>query len=122
MRRLVATAAVLATALVLAGCGDAEKAPEGSGGSGTERIEITFEGGTVTPSGERVELERGTDVELVVEADEPGELHVHSSPEQQLSYAAGTTTLQLSLDNEPPGVVDIEAHDLEQVVVQLEIS
>lgn len=119
MRRLLATAATLTVVLIPAGCGDEEDAP--SSGGGTTTVEITFENGSVEPSGETVEVPRGDDVQLVVEADEPGELHVHTNTEQELSYAAGTTTLKVPLSGEPPGVVEVESHDLEQVVVQLEI-
>ena len=149
MRRLLATAAVLASLAVLGSCGDAEEAPTTGGSTasesasesasedgssapaggasaspeapGAQTIEVTVEGGTVTPNGDRVEVERGTDVELVVTADEPGEIHVHSSPEQELRYAAGTTTLLLALADQPPGIVDVESHNLEQTIVQLEI-
>ncbi|WP_457206904.1 hypothetical protein [Nocardioides sp. P5_C9_2] len=85
----------------------------------TQTIEITFEGDTVTPNGERVEVPLGEEIELVVTADAPGELHVHSTPEQELEYAAGTTTLPLVIDQ--PGVVEVESHDLELTIVQLEV-
>lgn len=121
MRRLIAGVAVLACVLLVAtGCGDDEAPP--TEGSEPVSFEITFEGDTVTPSGVEEKVARGQDVELVVEADAPGELHVHSTPEQQLSYAAGTTTLRVNLANQPPGVVDIESHTLDQLVLRLEIS
>ena len=82
-------------------------------------IEITFEGDTVTPNGERVAVPLGEEIDLVVTADAPGELHVHSTPEQELAYEAGTSTLPLVIDQ--PGVVEVESHDLELVVVQLEV-
>lgn len=82
-------------------------------------IEITFEGDTVTPNGERVAVPLGEEIDLVVTADAPGELHVHSTPEQELAYKAGTTTLPLVIDQ--PGIVEVESHDLELVVVQLEV-
>lgn len=121
MRRFTTAVVVLLCALpVLAACGEDE--PEGTPpGSGTSAsIEIEFEGDTVTPNGERVEVAAGEPVELVVKADKPGELHVHSTPEQEFAYGAGTTTLKLTIDE--PGVVDVEAHDLEVVIVQLEVS
>ena len=118
MRRTFAVlATVLCAATLLTGCGEDEPAVTTPSG---DSIEITFEGDSVTPNGERVEVERGEEVELVVKADEPGELHVHTNPEQELEYGAGTTNLTLTIDE--PGVVDIEAHDLEVVVVQLEVS
>jgi len=118
MRRTPAVLAIaLCAATLLTGCGEDEPVatPPTS-----ESIEITFSGDSVTPNGERVEVERGQEVELVVKSDEPGELHVHSTPEQELEYGAGTTNLTLTIDE--PGVVDVEAHDLEVVVVQLEVS
>jgi len=119
-RRLAATAAVLPLTLGTgAACGDDEPAPASSGSVEPTTIEVTFEGGTVTPNGERVEVGVDDEVELVVQADEGGEIHVHSTPEQTLEYGAGTTTLPITLDQ--PGVVEVESHDLDQVIVQLEV-
>ncbi len=125
MRRLTSVLAILFLALpLLAGCGEDENPNGGSsptdGGGTTTRVEIEFEGDQVTPKGERVEVAAGEPVELVVKADAPGELHVHSTPEKELAYGAGTTTLTLTIDE--PGVVDVESHELEVVVVQLEVS
>ncbi len=82
-------------------------------------IEITFEGDTA-PAVERVRLAVGEAVELVVTSDQPGELHVHSSPEQTLEYGAGTTRLRVTIDR--PGVVEVERHEPEALVLQLEVS
>jgi hypothetical protein len=119
LRRLVGIIAISACLLLLAGCGDDEAAPTGGGDATT--FEITFSGGTVSPNGAEETIDQGTDIELVVEADQPGELHVHSSPEQTLEYGAGTTTIPVTLSNEAPGVVDIESHDLDQIVIRLTI-
>ena len=83
-------------------------------------IEITFTGDKVVPSGERVAVEVDQEVTLRVTADAAGEIHVHSEPEQEFTYAEGTTDIQLQLDR--PGVVEVESHDLELVIVQLEAS
>lgn len=122
MRRLgtrlpvVVTAVVAAVALVT-GC--SEDPPTTATGD-VAVIEVTFAGGDVTPSGERVSVGLGQPIDLVVKADEPGEIHVHDEAEQQLAYGVGTTTLKLVL--EQPGVVEVESHDLEKVIVQLEVS
>jgi hypothetical protein len=121
MRRTAAVLTVLLCALpVLAGCGDDTAAPPASGDDGPTTINIEFSGDSVSPKGKRVEVKAGERVQLVVKADQPGELHVHSTPEQELEYGAGTTPLKLTIDQ--PGVVDVESHDLEVVVVQLEVS
>jgi hypothetical protein len=122
MRRCAAVLAVLLCSVgLLAGCGDDEPAA-GSNGTTTDSqtIEITFSGDSVEPNGERVEVTAGEPITFQVKSDEPGELHVHTNPEQTLRYAAGTTTLKLTIDE--PGVVEVESHDLEKIVVQLEVS
>lgn len=119
MRRQLATLTVLVSTLgLVSACGDDETGDNGGGGD-TETIEVTFSDGTVTPNGERVEVEVDQPIDLVVEADEPGEIHVHSEPEQEFEYAVGTTTLKLVIDK--PGVIDVESHNLDQVIVQLEV-
>lgn len=126
MRRLTSVLAILFLAVpLLAGCGEDENPSGGSSsptgdGTSTTTIEIEFEGDDVTPKGERVEVAAGEPVELVVKADAPGELHIHTNPEKELAYGAGTTSLKLTIDE--PGVVDVEDHELEVVVVQLEVS
>lgn len=90
-----------------------ERGPRG------QTIDITFDGDTVTPNGERVDATVGEPITLVVTADAPGEIHVHSTPEQELAYDAGTTELSLTIDQ--PGLVDVESHDLDVVIVQLEV-
>lgn len=82
-------------------------------------IEIAFADGEVEPNGERVEVGVGQPVDLVVTADEPGSLHVHSDPEAELPYDVGTETFEIQIDR--PGVVEVESHELDQVVVQLEV-
>jgi major membrane immunogen (membrane-anchored lipoprotein) len=121
MRRTATVLAVLLCALpLLAGCGDDDPGTPATSGDDPGRVEITFSDGEVTPSGERVEVEAGKPIELVVKADEAGKLHVHSSPEKELEYGAGTTTLKLTLNQ--PGVIDVESHDPKVVIVQLEVS
>lgn len=112
-------AGVLATALLtgLTACGSDD---EGGGDGGPVRVEITFEGGEVTPVGERVEADAGEPIDLVVTSDEPGSLHIHSDPEQELSFPAGEKTFPIQIDR--PGVVEVESHELGVVIVQLEVS
>lgn len=123
MRRTIAPLAVLLCALsVTAGCGDDSAEGDSPTGASTtpEVVEVTFEGDSVTPHGDRIEIETGQEVRLEVTAEEAGEIHVHSDPEQQLDYAAGTTTVTIQpIDR--PGTVEVESHELDQVIVQLEV-
>lgn len=119
MRRVALVATVMTSLLSVAGCGSDQPpdSPEPTGGSG--RIELTFEGEEAPPT-ERVEVEAGEEIVIVIKSDRAGELHVHSEPEEVLEYAAGTTSLKLTIDQ--PGVVDIERHEPEALVLQLEVS
>jgi hypothetical protein len=119
MLRTLASATALTVAMFgLTACGD----DDGSDGDATPvPIEVIFEGDTVTPNGERVEVETGQPVELNITADAPGEIHVHGDPEQTLDYDEGTSTLEIEPIDQP-GVVDVESHELDVVIVQLEVS
>ena len=101
-------------------CGDDDDG--GSKGSDAEPkvIKIRFADGKVTPNGERVEVEVGQPVEFVVAADEAGEIHIHSEPEHELAYGEGEEEFP-AVEFDKPGVVVVESHDLEQVIVQLEV-
>jgi hypothetical protein len=128
MRRTLATLAVLTLTLgATAACGDddSSSSPAGSGsspesGSGQQVIEVTFKGDSVTPNGDRVEVQHGQPVELKVTADAPGEIHVHSEPEQELEYDKGTSTVEIA-PIDAPGIVDVESHSLDKTIVQLEV-
>jgi hypothetical protein len=128
---LLAAAAVLA---LLTGCssgsGSATNGPAGSditakpfaGASpairGTE-IDIRIAASSVSPSGTKVEVSRGKPVTLVITAARKGQLHVHSSPEQHVDFPKGRSTATLRLDQ--PGIVDIEDHALDKLIVQLQV-
>lgn len=83
-------------------------------------IDITIKSGKVTPNGERVKVSVGEPVTLRIDADTSGEIHVHSTPEQEIEFPEGSSTKQLTISK--PGIVDVEDHALEQVIVQLEAS
>ena len=143
MRRTLSTLAVLmATALPLAACSasgtaDDKPSPSAATTSPTESpsettskpkpstpagttIDITIKDGTVDPNGERVKAELGEPITLKIDADTDGELHVHSTPEQEIEFPKGRSTMKLTIDK--PGIVDVEDHELEQVIVQLQVS
>ena len=126
MRRALATLAVLTLTLgATAACGDDSSSPSSSGsGSGSsdgpQVIEVTFDGDSVTPNGDRVEAQHGRPIELRITADAPGEIHVHSEPEQELEYDQGTSSVEIA-PIDAPGIVDVESHTLDKTIVQLEV-
>jgi hypothetical protein len=81
---------------------------------------MTVRGDTVTPNGARIAAKVGQAVIIHVTSDRSGELHVHSTPEKELKYGPGKTTLKVTIDK--PGVVDIEDHVADVVVAQVEVS
>jgi hypothetical protein len=120
-----AVATLLAVLLAVAGCSSGASGSSGSGSSGAgagagTRIHITIKDGTVTPNGERVKAAVGEPVTLHIEADAAGQIHVHSTPEREIDFPRGTSTKRLTIDK--PGIVDVEDHALDQVIVQLEVS
>ena len=130
MSRSARLGAVLVSAVIalgLSGCGsDSSSGTNGSSGSvvkkdssGTATIDITFKGDTVTPQGAQAKVKAGDPLTLHITADKAGEIHVHSSPEQHIEYGAGTTDKTLTIDQ--PGVVDVESHSLDKVILQLTV-
>ena len=121
--RLVPVVLVLAAALSACG-GDAETDPPATSQSATTdgdsvAVTVTREGDSFTPNGSRVELAVDQTLVLTIDADEAGELHVHSTPEQEISYEEGVSEHELTIDR--PGVVEVESHDPDVIVMQLEV-
>ncbi|MDZ5660339.1 hypothetical protein SFC79_01070 [Nocardioides sp. S-58] len=114
---------VLLLAAGLAACGGDAEPPATTQSPRTEGdsvvVEVTREGDTFTPNGERVDLGTGQTLVLEVTADEAGELHVHSTPEQDIAYEEGTSEHEITVDR--PGVVEVESHDPDSIVLQLEV-
>jgi hypothetical protein len=123
LARLAPLALVLS--LGLTACGGSDDAdPPGSTQSSSDRgdsvaVTVTREGDSFTPNGERVELAVDQTLVLSITADEAGEMHVHSTPEQEIAYEAGTSDHEITIDR--PGVVEVESHEPDTVVLQLEV-
>jgi hypothetical protein len=81
--------------------------------------DIKLEGDKASPNGERIKLGVGEKLTLRIDSDRPGELHVHSTPEQEISFPAGQSEKRLVI--EQPGVVDVEEHESGLVLLQLEV-
>lgn len=109
---------VVALLLVLGACGSGGGGSTG-GARSPKTVDVTFEGQSVDPTNAQVQLSVGQPLVLHITADAAGEIHVHSSPEQQVEYAAGTTDKTITITQ--PGVVDVESHTLDKLILQLEV-
>jgi plastocyanin len=118
--RLLVAAPVLALTLagLLAGCGGDDGSADGKAAS--TDVDVTVDGDTISPTNEQLEIAVGDTVTLHVTADRSGELHVHSSPEQELEFEKGETDLPITLDK--PGAVDVEEHASETLVLRILVS
>jgi hypothetical protein len=123
MRRLMATMAVLLGMVgLLTACGSSNSSDDaGDGSTKPLVINVTFSGDSVTPNGDRVDVARGQKIQFVVKADAAGEIHVHSTPEKELEYNAGTTELTVG-PFDTPGLIEVESHALDKTIVQLQVK
>ncbi len=137
--------AAVAAAMLLAGCGGDEStetaspaAPSSSSAAMEESsapsepasspapepkgvvVDVTVSGESIDPNGERVQAELGEPLILRIDSDRAGELHVHSTPEQEVEFGKGSTQIELSFDQ--PGVVEVEDHESGLVVLQVQVS
>lgn len=123
--RLAPLVLVVATGLsgTLSGCGADDEPPDATASPRTEGdslvVPVARDDDTFSPNGERVDVAVGQTLVLEVTADEAGELHVHSTPEQEIAYETGTSEHEITIDT--PGVVEVESHDPDSIVLQLEV-
>jgi hypothetical protein len=82
--------------------------------------EIRIRGDQVMPSAKRVDLGTGERLLVTVRSDRAGELHVHSSPEQELAFSKGTSVVDIVV--ETPGIVEVEEHESGAVILRLYVS
>jgi hypothetical protein len=116
MRRLVAAVAVvLLSALTLTACGSGDSSGSSGADLPVKKIAITFTGDDVTPNGSDIDVKVGQPIELDVKADKPGEIHVHSTPEQEFEYKEGSSTFHLK-PIPAPGRTTVESHTLEKTL------
>lgn len=139
--RSLLAAAALALTVVLGGCGDdaeqpqaaASSAPAGDASSSPSRdrqpsaspatgptLALRIDDGDVTPTAETISMSTGEVLVVQVDADRPGELHVHASPEQYVEFGQGRSRHRITLDK--PGQVDVEEHESGVLVARLLVS
>ena len=106
--------------LTTLGCGGSSGSSASGSGGTTNTVDVTIKGDTLTPNGARVTVKLDRPIVFKIDADRAGELHVHATPEQEIPFEAGTSSHRITLTT--PGIVEVEDHDLNKVVVQLQAS
>ncbi|WP_326548524.1 hypothetical protein QGN32_10645 [Mycolicibacterium sp. ND9-15] len=118
---------VVAVALLTAGCGGSQSSDTASGTPDQQRptdrvtIDITIEGGKVTPTNAQVPAKLNEPIVLRVNSDAADELHVHSVPEHTFKVAPKPGQ-QFQFSVEVPGNVEIELHELNRVVATVQVQ
>ena len=118
--RAVAAGILLTLALLTGGCASGPDSSPDSEGVAT--VEIAITGDEITPNGEERAVAVGQEVDLVVTADAPGEIHVHSDPEQEFAYEGTGDPETFSMSIDRPGQVEVESHTLDRLIVKLVVS
>jgi plastocyanin len=134
-RTLSALAAVLLV-LLAAGCapGSDESSASATGGSSSSAgiasgepnparepvtVTVSVTDGRVTPEPSRVKVPLGSTVELQITSDVDDEVHVHGFDVEKSLEAGVTTTLELLADE--AGLYEVETHETELELLQLEV-
>ena len=108
---------LLVATLALAGCGGSSSSGSSGASSKPVDIHVKITNGQVTPAGDRVDVEVGQPIRMIVDSDAADELHVHSTPEPEFEVPAGAQGKVYTFTLDKPGVVEVELHELDAVVV-----
>ena len=84
-------------------------------------IDISIEGGNVTPTNARLQGKLGEPIVLRVSSDGADELHVHSVPEHTFRVEPKPGQM-FQFTVHVPGNVDIELHDLNRVIASVQVQ
>ncbi len=82
-------------------------------------VNVSVRDGKVAPEPHRVDVKLGANVRLQVTSDEDDVLHVHGFDVEEPLEAGHTTTVELTADQ--PGVFEVETHETELELLQLEV-
>ena len=112
----------LVTSLGVTGCGSdtsSTSTKDPSKDASAQTLDVTIKGDAITPTNKRVEVSMGKPLTITIDSDRSGELHVHSSPEEEIAFDKGTTTKKVTFKT--PGVIEVEEHVSDTLIAQLEV-
>jgi heme/copper-type cytochrome/quinol oxidase subunit 2 len=82
-------------------------------------IQVSVRDGKVKPSPRRIEIEKDSQVRLLVTSDVDDELHVHGYEIEAELEAGRPTTVEFAADQ--TGLFEVETHESELELLQLEV-
>jgi plastocyanin len=85
----------------------------------TVEVTVAVTDGKVKPKPHRVDVPLGSKVRLQVTSDVDDELHVHGFDIEESLEAGRTTTVEFTADQQ--GVFEVETHETELELLQLEV-
>lgn len=84
-------------------------------------IDVTIEGGQVTPTNAQLRAAVNEPIVIRVDSDATDELHVHSIPEHSFDVGVGPAqSFQFTV--EVPGRVDVELHGLHTTIATIQVQ
>ncbi|MCT7661495.1 hypothetical protein [Mycobacterium deserti] len=134
------TLIILAAAAITAACGggsdSASESPPASPSESTVNpsempdqqappdrltVDVTIEGGQVTPVNEQLQAGVNQPIVIRVNSDAADELHVHSNPEHTFAVKPKPgQSFQFTV--EVPGKVDVELHNLKKTIASIAVQ
>jgi hypothetical protein len=121
-RMVAAGILTLVTSLGVTGCGSdtgGTSSKDPSTDASAQKLDVSIKGKTITPTNKRIEVSKGKPLTITITSDRSGELHVHSSPEEEIAFDKGTTTKKLTFAT--PGLIEVEEHVSDTLIAQLEV-
>jgi hypothetical protein len=112
----------LVTSLGVTGCGSdtsGTSSKDPSTDASAQKLDVSIKGDTITPTNKRIPVKKDEPLTVTITSDRSGELHVHSSPEEEIPFDKGTTTKKLTFKT--PGVIEVEEHISDALIAQLEV-
>ena len=112
----------LVTSLGVTGCGNdssGTSSKDPSTDASAQKLVVAIKGDSVTPTNKRIPVSKDEPLTITITSDRSGELHVHSSPEEEIPFDKGTTTRKLTFKT--PGVIEVEEHISDTLIAQLEV-
>lgn len=118
-----ALAAITAAVLICAGCATSTETPAtgSSAPSPGLTVDVTINGGVVTPTNAALQARVSEPIVIRVDSDAADELHIHSTPDHSFEVEPkGGQTFRFTVN--VPGKVDVELHKLRKTVATISVQ